>query len=626
MPRLLLSVLLLVRVCGEDVAMTAAQFAFAEPATLQGSSHSWPDGPLVEALAEAVCAFGFFVSAWTFGKKLGWKFGGESRSQKDAKLAARGQSPSRAHSTATPLWQEEPDARPRKAVGQLRTHDASTVAGQKLPPLSRPQARCIHPSVHAEADTLASAARYGDAAKLPQLLDVSMSRLIEDQGLAEPASVVLEVLLLASLRACASKRFFREALALHAHVANRLGSVCGNVWSLLLWSAVEVGHVHSCGEFLERLCEDGVPSGHDFVNIVRHYVHTRDRVALADRLALFRAKGWEVDAIARNRALSLCAGGRDLEMAEVILEHMTMVPMDAIAYNTMMKGFASVGDLLKCFEIYGEMQQASVVPNEMTFGILLDACIDGNELERARKVFSDLRQSGRALNVVVFTTFIKGLVNAGELTEAMRILDEMCECRLAKPDLVTFSTLAKAFSLVGNTSECLRLLERMARLGVQPDGVLFNTILTSCSVKATDPEKIGRVVTWLLKRGLKPSTATISVLIKAFCLSHSWRHALELLEVAPDRYDVWPEPRVYGQLAQSCARAGCRAEVLTAYVAMVRLAGKQGTSVKRCDSTRLHRLCVHSGHGAASKKIFDALGKSGGRVDASVSAALDAVA
>merc|ERR1719379_2510607 len=99
--------------------------------------------------------------------------------------------------------------------------------------------------------------------------------------------------------------------------------------------------------------------------------------------------------------------------------------MDIVGYNTLLKGHAKFGNISRCFEIYEVMQQLNLPSSEVTFGILLDVCIDAKAFDRAKKIFASLRDSGLKLNVVHYTTFMKGLVNAGQLDEATNLLDEM---------------------------------------------------------------------------------------------------------------------------------------------------------------------------------------------------------
>lgn len=577
------------------------------------------DDPVAEAVGEALFTMSFFVGLWAVGKSLGWKF-----------FAKGGKSKKPAFKTV-PKSQPEPRAlsvekTPKQAAPQTKAGEARGT--EAPPPHSQLRARQGKNVAPTETDLLAAAVRSGKAAELPRLIDASHARLSRSPGSSELTYALMETLFVACLRACAAKRCFTEALALYSHVECRIGKACSSTWSLLLWSAVEAGRFELCGNFLERLLASGSPTSYDFVNVVRYFAHIGDENGFAAAMRRIQACGCQIDVFARNRALSLCTGSPSFGLAQRIVKLVPNVPMDAIAYNTMMKGFANSGDLVQCFGQYAEMRRAQIMPTEMTFGILLDACIDDQQLDHARRVFSDLRDSGLDLNVILYTTFIKGLVNAGELTEAMGILDEMCNNRSAKPDLVTFSTLVKAHASVGNVMDCARLLERMQTMGIQPDSVLFNTILTGCCYRAMDPEQVLHVFSWLVGKGLQPSTATISVLIKAFSLSKSWKHALDVLEATPTRYGIWPEARVYGQLAQSCAKESCGADALAAYIAMVRAAGKQGISIKSSHrashATRLQRVCAQCGQGQRASRITQALSESEGRVNQRVRDVLDA--
>lgn len=610
--RVCFSSVLFVCVHGGNVGSTAGQAS-----GLTSIVTAFLDDPIGEALVEAVCTLCFFVGIWACGKSLGWQFGSKS-AKKSSKAVLGGQIAPRIGSRERAPKQALARSKVRSFV-EHRTGDwqggpkVYAVNAQHRAPLGPGKRSVVSNSAHAETDLLASAVRSGKAGELPQRIDASLSRLSKDP--AEPSHNLMEYLFVACLRACAAKGFFEEMLVLYFHVRDRIHKACSSTWSLLLWSAAEAGRFDLCSNFLDRLLEMGVPTNNDFVNIVRYYIHLDDPVGFVSMLEELQARGCQVDVFARNRAVALCTNSRAFDLAQKIVDSVPNVPMDVIAYNTLMKGFANVGDLAKCFGRYGEMRRAHIMPNEMTFGILLDACIDAKQMDYARRVFSDLRESGLSLNVILYTTFIKGLLNAGELDEAMEILDEMCTKAIAKPDLVTFSTLIKAHASAGNVIVCARLLERMVKMGINPDAVLYNTILTGCSCKAMDPEQVMHIFAWLVNKGLQPSTATLSVLVKAFALTKSWAHALDILESAPARYNIWPEARVYGQLAQSCVRENCGQDAIAAYVAMVKAAGKQGIQVNLSHNSRLQRLCSQCGQGARATKIFQALVTSEGHVD-----------
>merc|ERR1719359_2169487 len=121
-----------------------------------------------------------------------------------------------------------------------------------------------------------------------------------------------------------------------------------------------------------------------------------------------------------------------------------------------MKYNVRAGRLPRCFEMHAEMLEKGIEASEVTFGILLDACVGAKKLDDARKVFDDLCSSGLPLNVVHCTTYIKGLVGAGKLDEAADVVQEMTKSIGVKPDVVTYSTIVKGYSDIGDVAASLK--------------------------------------------------------------------------------------------------------------------------------------------------------------------------
>eukprot|EP00448_Togula_jolla_P026551 CAMPEP_0170652856 /NCGR_PEP_ID=MMETSP0224-20130122/47112_1 /TAXON_ID=285029 /ORGANISM="Togula jolla, Strain CCCM 725" /LENGTH=153 /DNA_ID=CAMNT_0010984719 /DNA_START=1 /DNA_END=463 /DNA_ORIENTATION=- len=116
---------------------------------------------------------------------------------------------------------------------------------------------------------------------------------------------------------------------------------------------------------------------------------------------------------------------------------------------------------------------------------------------------------------------------------------------------------------------------------------MFNIILTGCCAEPTDAGEISRVLNWSLQYGLKPSTTTLSILIKALCQTESWDSAFELLETAPKCLGLWPEARIYAQLLQGCVKTGNGRKAVEAYSAMAKAVKAGGIFVDELTSMRL---------------------------------------
>jgi pentatricopeptide repeat domain-containing protein 1 len=53
------------------------------------------------------------------------------------------------------------------------------------------------------------------------------------------------------------------------------------------------------------------------------------------------------------------------------------------------------------------MKRSHLVPNLVTYGCLLDACVKNNEIGRAHNVFNCMLRDKIQLNTVIYTTMIK---------------------------------------------------------------------------------------------------------------------------------------------------------------------------------------------------------------------------
>lgn len=441
------------------------------------------------------------------------------------------------------------------------------------------------------ANTLVAAVSAGNASRLPKLLDNARARLLASNIALSPEEISAQ-LLISALRACAAKRYFNEALAAFDHVEKQIGNFAsGATWSVLLWSAVEANNYSRCVEFLERLGSCGDMSQNDFVNMVRFCVQTRSVEKFRTFLQKWRAAGFHLELLTRNKALSVITTNHAMDFAAELISTATNVPLDAVAYNTLMRGFATSGKPQMCLHLYDQMRASGVSPSDVTFGILLDAFMGAGQLDNAERIFDDLKRSDQEVNVVHYTTHIKGLVGAGRLEDARALLHEMHNSKKTRPDVITYSTLAKAYAEAGNVEDGLLLLEMMSKHGLKADTILFNIILSSCTVNSLEAWKILDVFNRVVSYGLEPGTATFSVLIKACAKSQSWNLALEIVASAPTRFGIWPETRIYTQLGQACSAAGYGQGVAQTYATMSQAFRARGQQVDEGTIQRFVRFC-----------------------------------
>ena len=71
------------------------------------------------------------------------------------------------------------------------------------------------------------------------------------------------------------------------------------------------------------------------------------------------------------------------------------------------------------------MQKHDLIPNSVTYGCLLDACVKNNDLQRAQDVFDCMKRDKVPMNTIIYTTMIKAYSKEWQLEKALFLYDQM---------------------------------------------------------------------------------------------------------------------------------------------------------------------------------------------------------
>merc|ERR1719188_2440452 len=119
-----------------------------------------------------------------------------------------------------------------------------------------------------------------------------------------------------------------------------------------------------------------------------------------------------------------------------------------------------------------------------------------------------------------------------------------------------------------------------------------------------DAPKIFGIFHWLIEEGLQPTTVTLSILLKALVKSEAWDAAREMMENAYTTWRVWPEGRLYAQLARALALAGKNHKALETYILMAHAASISGNQISSANNSRLLQICTSAGEGYTAQLIY----------------------
>eukprot|EP00746_Dinoflagellata_sp_MGD_P013803 gnl/MRDRNA2_/MRDRNA2_129977_c0_seq1.p1 gnl/MRDRNA2_/MRDRNA2_129977_c0~~gnl/MRDRNA2_/MRDRNA2_129977_c0_seq1.p1 ORF type:complete len:622 (+),score=131.78 gnl/MRDRNA2_/MRDRNA2_129977_c0_seq1:96-1961(+) len=409
-----------------------------------------------------------------------------------------------------------------------------------------------------------AAARQGEMTILEMLFQD-----MEEAGVSRTAELYSNV-----CKMITSKRMFDEALVLWRWMRKDQVEVDRSTISCLLFAATQSKDNELALQFFEQLRQTKSALAADYGNACRVLVCTNRPVEAAHLVREMHANSIEPYRVTYQMVFSACcAEGRHLDLAQEILSSMRKMEglCDSVMYNVLIKGHVQANRFDDALSWLAVMKEDNVAPSSITFGILLDACIDKCKMDIASLVFQQMIGSGLQMNAVLFTTMMKGLAKAGRIKDALEMYDHMMQQGI-EPDLFTYSTLIKCLCDNKELESAFLLLDQMSTKGIAPDEVIFNNLLAGC-VQCTNLSLGERLIQDMMNLGIKPSVTSVSILLKLHSKCQSLPQALELLRTMEARFGLKAEQRLYVQLINTCLSIRKGALALEAFTEMRSLFG-----------------------------------------------------
>eukprot|EP00928_Gymnodinium_smaydae_P063768 TRINITY_DN47264_c0_g1_i1.p1 TRINITY_DN47264_c0_g1~~TRINITY_DN47264_c0_g1_i1.p1 ORF type:complete len:667 (-),score=167.80 TRINITY_DN47264_c0_g1_i1:148-2148(-) len=392
-----------------------------------------------------------------------------------------------------------------------------------------------------------------------------------------------------TLKMLSSRKYYSACLTAQAVFEDDVP--CDKVsYSCLINAALEIGQPERAAAMLERYEQSGVEAK-DYVLFFRTYVANGD-IDAAEKV--FRRLGAETTPLMLNLLLLACVNAKDPKRALALVNEAheleaaalarnkaaaespsgasqaleNEVIVDVVSYNTIIKGFAQLSMFNQCFQCLQDMLERNLEPDDITLGLLLDACIGNNKLGLADEVLSLLMSRDKPVGTVMCTLFIKGLVRANRLPRALQLYEEMRSRETGHPDVVTYSVLIKALVDQSDLDHALKLMVDMKEAGLVADDIILTHILDGC--RHTGNHEVGKMLfKELLDNGVVPSDFTLVSMLKLHGRCGAHEEAYELVKTWKDRFGVDPSVIHYTCIMSGCLRSKKYEQAWQAYDLMV---------------------------------------------------------
>jgi pentatricopeptide repeat protein len=152
------------------------------------------------------------------------------------------------------------------------------------------------------------------------------------------------------------------------------------------------------------------------------------------------------------------------------------VQLNIFAWNQKLTKYMKEGQPEKTMQLFQQMQQEGISPNEFTFVPVINACAGLGALEDGRLVHEQLIQSGCKFDVFVGNSLVDMYAKCGSIEEAWRVFNKM-----PSRDVVTWNAMILGQVKCGQGQKALELFREMEQEGVWPNAVTFMAVLNACA-------------------------------------------------------------------------------------------------------------------------------------------------
>ncbi|CAE7500652.1 unnamed protein product [Symbiodinium pilosum] len=271
------------------------------------------------------------------------------------------------------------------------------------------------------------------------------------------------------------------------------------------------------------------------------------------------------DAAIYNCVLDVCmSNGATVQADEIFQEMLQKKLVTLITYNTLMKGHAAKGDLIRARQLMQDMQEAGLKPNSASFNCLLSTAVTGGNYNEAWSIFESMRKCGveadsftlcilmkivrkanrrdaqRALSVldasqvdickdeVLLNTVLDACIHLKDTRRLSWILRDF-EAATLLPTVQNYGLIIKAYACLKQTRKCWASWHEMtdkSQRGLVPSDVALSCMLDSIVSAGQVEDAVTLFEQW--RSVVPPNTIIYSNIIKGFAAQGDADRALDM--------------------------------------------------------------------------------------------------
>ncbi|KAL9996725.1 putative tetratricopeptide-like helical domain superfamily [Helianthus debilis subsp. tardiflorus] len=252
-----------------------------------------------------------------------------------------------------------------------------------------------------------------------------------------------------------------------------------------------------------------------------------------------------VDIPTQNSLITMYAKCGQLDKSCVVFESMNC--KDVVTWNAMVSGHAQNGQLPNALYVFNEMRKSFEKPDAVTVVSLLQACASIGAHHQGKWIHNFIIRNSLESSLLIDTALIDMYFKCGNIDSARKCFD-----RMSKHDVVTWSTMIGGYGSHGKGEDALNMFIEFLQSGIEPNHVIFLSVLYSCSHSGLVDEGLTLFDTMKKRYKIEPKLEHCACVVDLLCRAGRIKDAYDFYK------KTFSEPvvDVLGILLDACRSKG----------------------------------------------------------------------
>lgn len=181
------------------------------------------------------------------------------------------------------------------------------------------------------------------------------------------------------------------------------------------------------------------------------------------------------DVILNNHILNMYGKCGSLKDARSVFDYMHQ--RNVVSWTSVIAGYSQNGQENDAIELYFQMLQSGVMPDQFTFGSIIKACSGLNDVGLGRQLHAQVIKSEHGSHLIAQNALIAMYTKFDQLADAWDVFSH-----ITTKDLISWASMIAGFSQLGYEFEALCHFREMLRCGgYQLNEFIFGSVFSACS-------------------------------------------------------------------------------------------------------------------------------------------------